>query len=161
MQSSANTYRRSWPYIFMAFLLSFALSSSALASGTGHQHNMGMTEHMQSMQKVKEGVPEEFQIMERTPIIPDEDSLQLGLKLFLQNCSACHGEKGDGKGPAAAALKTPPANFLDSKHSAMYGPGEKYWIIGNGTGSTGMPAFTQFTPVQRWSLVNHILQLQQ
>jgi hypothetical protein len=35
---------------------------------------------------------------------------------------------------AAYVLKTPPANFLDHKHSAIYGPGEKYWIIGNGTG---------------------------
>ena len=147
--------------VFYLFLL-IVISTSALASGKGHHHpEEGMSEHMQSMQKVKEGVPEEFQIMERTPIIPDEDSLQLGRNLFLQNCSVCHGEKGDGKGPAAAALKTPPANFLDSKHSAMYGPGEKYWIIGNGTENTGMPAFTQFTPVQRWNLVNHIIQLQQ
>ncbi len=151
--------------LLTTFVFLFSLnvtSTSAMASGKGHHHpDEGMSEHMKSMMVTKDGVPEEYQIMERTPVLPDEESLQLGSKLFLQNCSVCHGEKGDGKGPAAAALKTPPANFLDIKHSAIYGPGEKYWIIGNGTGSTGMPAFTQFNPVQRWNLVNHILQLQQ
>ncbi len=142
-------------------LVLIVTSTFVLANGKGHHPEKKMSEHMQSMMAAKEGVPEEYQIMERTPVLPDEDSLQLGSKLFLQNCSVCHGEKGNGKGPAAAALKTPPANFLDIKHSATYGPGDKYWIIGNGTGSTGMPAFTQFTPVQRWNLVNHILQLQQ
>lgn len=146
---------------FMALFLFIATSSSVLASGKGHHHDdEGTSEHMQSMMAAKEGVPEDYRIMERTPILPSEESLQQGRKLFLQNCSVCHGEKGDGKGLAAAALKTPPANFLDKKHSAMYGPGEKYWIIGNGTGKTGMPAFSQFTPVERWHLVNFILQLQ-
>lgn len=120
-----------------------------------------MSEHMDAMMAVKEEIPEEYRMMNRTPIIPDDESLQQGEKLFRQNCSVCHGEKGDGKGPAAGAMKTPPANFLEKKHSAMYGPGEKYWIIGNGTKKTGMPAFEQLVPAQRWHLVNHILQLQQ
>ncbi len=125
---------------FLLLLLLIATSITALASGKGHQHPEDeMSEHMKSMQAVKEGIPEEYQIMERTPILPDEESLQSGSKLFLQNCTVCHGEKGDGKGPAAAALKTPPANFLDSKHSSIYGPGGKYWIISNGSGGTGMP----------------------
>lgn len=160
---SISKCRRSYLSVTFVFLLILMIAgTSVLASGKGHHHpDEGMSEHMQSMMAAKDSVPEEYQIMERTPILPDEDSLQLGRKLFLQNCSVCHGEKGDGKGPAAAALKTPPANFLDHKHSAIYGPGEKYWIIGNGTGDTGMPAFTQLTPVQRWNLVNHILQLQQ
>jgi mono/diheme cytochrome c family protein len=73
----------------------------------------------------------------------------------------CHGEGGDGKGSAAASLKTPPANFLDKQHSDTYGPGEKFWIIGNGTGQTGMPAFTDLTLNERWHLVNYILNIQQ
>jgi mono/diheme cytochrome c family protein len=30
---------------------------------------------------------------------------------YLQYCQACHGEKGDGKGPAAAGLRPPPRNL--------------------------------------------------
>jgi len=143
-------------------LLLMATSLSALASGQGdHHHTEKMSEHTQSMLAVKESIPEEYQIMERVPVLPTEESLQKGKKLFSQNCSVCHGEKGDGSGPAAAALKTPPANFLEMQHSAMYGPGEKYWIIGNGSGETGMPAFPQLTPLDRWHLVNHIFHLQE
>jgi high-affinity iron transporter len=133
-----------------------------LATGSGHHHHdEESSEHMQSMLAVKKEIPAEYQIMERTPIVPTEESLQQGRSHFIQICSVCHGEDGDGKGRAAATLKTPPSSFLDKQHSSTYGPGEKYWIIGNGTGETGMPAFTQFTPVERWHLVNFILHLQQ
>lgn len=144
-------------------LLSFTFSATpVLASGSGHHHHdQEAPDHMQSMMAVKEAIPDEYLIMERSPILPSEESLQKGQELFLQNCSACHGEAGDGKGPAAASLKTPPANFLDKKHSAIYGPGEKFWIIGHGTEQTGMPAFPHLTPIDRWNIVNHILQLQQ
>ena len=152
-----------WLSNLIAALLLFTPSATPVfASGSGHHHHdEAMPDHMQSMLAVKEAIPDEYLIMERTPILPSEESLQQGQKLFLQNCSACHGAEGDGKGPAAASLKTPPANFLDKKHSAIYGPGEKFWIIGHGTGQTGMPAFSHFTPIDRWNLVNHILQLQQ
>ena len=132
-----------------------------MASGDGHhQHDEKMSAHMKSMLEVKDGVPEDYQIMERVPIVPTEESLQKGKALFDQNCSVCHGEKGDGKGLAASSLNPPPANFLDQEHSGTYGPGEKYWIIGNGTQGTGMPAFSQFSPSQRWHPVNYIFQLQ-
>ena len=164
MSMKSITSDRLFEILLLLSILLFLLvisTSPLLANGKGQHHpDEGTSKHVQSMMAVKDGIPEEYRIMERTPIVPSEESLQQGSKLFLQNCSACHGEKGDGKGPAAAALKTSPANFLDKKHSAIYGPGEKYWIIGNGTGKTRMPAFSQFTPVDRWHLVNFILQLQ-
>ena len=147
--------------LLMAFPLLIALNASAQAHGKTHQPETKMSEHMQAMMAVKEAIPEEYRIMQRTPILPSEASIQQGQKLFLQNCSICHGEQGDGKGPAAAAMPTPPANFLERKHSAMYGPGEKYWIIGNGSGKTGMPAFSMLSPLQRWQLVNYIFSLQE
>ncbi len=152
-----------WISKFIAALWLLVISATpVLATGSGHHHHEeGTSDHMQSMMAVKEAIPDEYQIMERTPILPSEESLQQGRKLFLQNCSACHGEDGDGKGPAAAALETSPANFLDKKHSAIYGPGEKFWIIGHGTEKTGMPAFSHLAPIDRWHLVNHIIHVQQ
>jgi mono/diheme cytochrome c family protein len=146
--------------VFLTFSLIIAASTSAYAHGKDHQPKDESSDHMKMMQDVKKGIPEDYRIMERTPVIPDEKSLQQGQQLFLDNCVVCHGEKGDGKGSAAAALQTPPANFLDRKHSAMYGPGEKYWIIGNGSGETGMPGFSLLTTIQRWHLVNYIFHLQ-
>ncbi len=161
MTSKCGNFSKTWPLHTALVLTSLVtLSSSAFANGKAHNPDGEMTEHMQSMMAVKEDIPEEYRIMNRTPVTPDESSLQQGGELFLENCSVCHGEKGDGKGPASKAMKVPPANFLEKKHSKIYGPGEKYWLIGNGTGKTGMPAFTHLTPAQRWHLVNYIFLLQ-
>jgi mono/diheme cytochrome c family protein len=35
----------------------------------------------------------------------------MGWEYFQQYCAACHGEDGRGRGPAAGALKTPPADL--------------------------------------------------
>jgi cytochrome c oxidase cbb3-type subunit I/II len=40
-----------------------------------------------------------------------EDNLALGEKVYRDNCVACHGEKGDGKGIQADRLKTKPRDF--------------------------------------------------
>jgi mono/diheme cytochrome c family protein len=153
---------------FMSRLSLFALLlvvisvGSALAHGKeNHSEKTKMDQHMQAMMAVKDQVPQDYRVMERTPILPEAESLARGKELFGTNCTVCHGENGDGKGPAALSLTPPPANFLEKKHSAMYGPGEKYWIIGNGTGKTGMPPFPQLTPIERWHLVNYIFYLQE
>lgn len=146
----------------VAMLTVIVAAGLTLAHGNEkHPEKTNMDQHMQAMMAVKEEVPEEYRIMERTPINPDEQSLARGMELFGQNCSVCHGENGDGKGPGAATLSTPPASFLDTHHSSMYNPGEKYWIISNGSETTGMPAFPNLSPADRWHLINHILSLQQ
>jgi high-affinity iron transporter len=85
-----------------------------------------MDEYMQAMARVKEKIPPEYRIMDRPPVTPTVDSLHRGQELFAQNCAVCHGASGAGDGPATAALNPAPANFLDRKHSAFYGPGEKF-----------------------------------
>ena len=37
-----------------------------------------------------------------------------GEKIFKANCVVCHGDKGDGKGPAAAGMTPPPRNFTSA-----------------------------------------------
>jgi mono/diheme cytochrome c family protein len=38
-------------------------------------------------------------------------TLNEGYAGYMQYCYACHGEKGDGRGPAAAAMRPPPRDF--------------------------------------------------
>ena len=147
--------------LFFVLLVLVVFSGVCLANGKhDHGHDKEMSAHMQAMYALKEKIPEDYRIMERTPVIPDHDSLQAGAEVYRQNCAVCHGRDGGGDGPAAKGLKAKPANFLDLEHSAIYGPGEKFWIIGNGSGETGMPAFSHLGLVDRWNLVNHIYELQ-
>jgi mono/diheme cytochrome c family protein len=144
------------------FILLVAFTGLAWGHGTQHhQESSRMISHMEQMQQLKQQIPEEFRIMNRTPLIPDDQSLQQGAALFGRFCVVCHGQDGRGDGPTANNLDPAPADFLDLDHSAIYGPGEKYWIIGNGSGKTGMPGFEQeLTPRDRWDLINHIYRLQ-
>lgn len=42
---------------------------------------------------------------------PRTEPTSVGQQYYEQYCSACHGLDGRGKGPAAAALRTPPADL--------------------------------------------------
>jgi len=41
-----------------------------------------------------------------------------GIEVFKTYCVACHGDKGDGTGPAGAALNPKPADFTDPVRAA-------------------------------------------
>jgi mono/diheme cytochrome c family protein len=139
-----------------------ALGLTALpAQAHGEKPKKAMDAHMQTMLQVKEQIPEEYRIMDRTPVSPTSQSLARGQELYARDCAVCHGQDGKGDGPAAAVMDPRPASFLDFEHSAIYGPGEKYWLIGNGSGETGMPAFDTLGLAERWDIVNFILSLQE
>ncbi len=40
-----------------------------------------------------------------------QPEVKLGERIYRENCAACHGERGDGKGPQAEKLKTKPRDF--------------------------------------------------
>jgi mono/diheme cytochrome c family protein len=150
------------PVAALAVVLLFGSRTTVLAHGEEHRHAEKPAGHMEAMYQVKAQIPEEYRVMDRTPVTPTKQSLAKGKELFLKQCAACHGQSGKGDGPAAAGLSTPPANFLELEHSAIYGPGEKFWLIGNGSPATGMPGFaSQLVPLDRWHLVNYIYKLQE
>lgn len=61
--------------------------------------------------------------------------VQAGKKLYEQKCVSCHGIEGDGKGPAAAALERPPANFKEIQPE----PDDLLNAIEVGIAGTSMP----------------------
>ncbi len=48
---------------------------------------------------------------------PNASMAQDGKQIFAAKCEACHGEKGDGKGPLAKTFDPKPGNFSDPKVS--------------------------------------------
>jgi hypothetical protein len=72
-QNSTKRFFRSSNSIATTLLMIIFSVLPAQGSGSGdHHHDEGMSEHMQSMMAVKESIPEEYQIMERTPIPPSD-----------------------------------------------------------------------------------------
>jgi cytochrome c oxidase cbb3-type subunit 2 len=78
------------------------------------------------------------------PLPVTEQNLLRGKEVFLQRCVACHGLKGDGKGPGARFLSPPPADFTDKDDACCggdTGPGDFYYRILRGWTGTGMENF--------------------
>lgn len=81
--------------------------------------------------------------------IPD---LARGATLFGKSCAACHGDAGDGHGPDAAKLDTPPIAFTDAERARQRSVFSLYQVITQGLDGTAMPSFDNLPPDDRWAL---------
>ena len=84
-----------------------------------------------------------------------------GKKLYEQNCVACHGAKGDGKGPAAAALKPAPSDFADplNQWPNTKGKPEKIFeVISKGIPNSAMVKWDQLFEKERWGLTYFVME---
>ena len=80
-----------------------------------------------------------------------------GHQLYTQNCVSCHGDKGLGDGPAAAASPLPVPAVGSVKRTPDLNPTLAYNVISVGVRGTPMPAFgTTLTPQDRWDIVNYM-----
>ena len=87
-------------------------------------------------------------------------SIVHGQALFMQNCAACHGADGEGKGPAAAGLRIKPAD-LTQPHLWEHSDGEMFWFLTHGIddpeGGLAMPGFASSLSVDdRWALIDYV-----
>lgn len=83
-----------------------------------------------------------------------------GKKVFEQVCASCHGSKGDGKGPAGAALTPPPTDFQKSLKEwpdTKGDPQKIFEVISKGIPNSAMIAWTQYSDEQRWALVYTVM----
>lgn len=60
-----------------------------------------------------------------------------GAPKYVMFCVACHGEKGDGNGPAGAALNPKPGNFTDPANSERLTDQYVYKMIKEGGAANG------------------------
>ena len=87
------------------------------------------------------------------PLAPDKaPDFATGTRLFAQNCSSCHGLTGDGHGPDAAKLTTPPIAFTDAERARQRSVFALYQAISQGIDGTAMQSFADLTNDQRWAL---------
>lgn len=90
-----------------------------------------------------------------SPVTGSAESVQRGRKIYLANCSACHGVNADGNGPTAPSVVPPPGEIVDVARRST--DGQLNYLITNGYVGTPMPAFsTRLSENDRWDLVNYL-----
>jgi mono/diheme cytochrome c family protein len=96
----------------------------------------------------------------RNPLAPgDSAALALGQVMYNRHCSVCHGETGQGNGPAVGPTKFPFAPNLVAPPTTERPEGYIYAIIRAGRGL--MPSYgARTTHIERWAVVNYLKLLQ-
>jgi len=85
-----------------------------------------------------------------------------GKAVYERKCAGCHGDKGDGKGPAAELLSPKPRDFTAGLYkvrtTANKVPTDQdiFRIITDGMPGTSMPSWAVLPEKDRWNLVAYI-----
>ena len=86
---------------------------------------------------------------------PDDELIE-GEKLYLDNCTSCHGETGEGDGSQASAFEDQMPDFTDLKWMAETPNQALHQSITNGI-SPNMPSFSNtLSEDQRWTVVSFL-----
>lgn len=93
------------------------------------------------------------------PAKVDQALFDKGKAAFMVNCAACHGEKGAGDGPGAAALNPKPRNFTTDPFKQGETPDAVFKTVSTGVPGTAMVPFAHVPEDDRWALAHWVLEL--
>jgi cytochrome c oxidase cbb3-type subunit 2 len=86
-----------------------------------------------------------------------------GERIYLESCAACHGAKGDGKGPEADRLKTKPRDFSGGMYKFRSTPSgslpldeDIFRTISRGVRTTSMLAQLHLSEKERWAVTEYL-----
>lgn len=79
-----------------------------------------------------------------------------GKVLYAASCTACHGTAGNGKGPAAVALKPKPTDFTAAAYWAGKTDAQVATAIRAGRPGTSMSSFTELSDADVADLVAYL-----
>ena len=97
-------------------------------------------------------VPDKDKTVKAPVKLADASVIASGKDLWAKNCKSCHGAKGLGDGPKAAALKTFPGDF---SAAAFQGGTDGELFFRTNKGRDEMPSYEKKIPEanDRWALV--------
>jgi DMSO reductase family type II enzyme heme b subunit len=96
------------------------------------------------------------------PALGQAGDAAAGKAVYERKCALCHGEKGDGKGPAAELLVPRPRDFTSGVYkirtTANKTPTDQdvFRIITDGMPGTSMPAWAVLPDKDRWNVVAYL-----
>ncbi|MCB0415791.1 MAG: cytochrome c [Bdellovibrionales bacterium] len=92
----------------------------------------------------------------KEPWVSSDEIIKYGAGVFKTNCAVCHGNTGHGDGPAGAALKPPPRNFVEGKWTVGGDRISLHKTITEGITGSSMAPFGHIPVNDRWALVHFI-----
>ena len=125
------------------FLSSVLVVASALLAGIAAGQNL-------TYRQDPDWQPPQAAVIRSNPLAQNTGAVGGGRKLFLRECSECHGQEGSGRKRAADLLLPEVQKQSD---------GALFWKITNGNARHGMPPFSRLPELQRWQLVLYLRQL--
>ena len=96
---------------------------------------------------------------EKEPGVSTKELVAKGQKLYAENCVACHGETGQGDGPAAEAMLEKPRNFVLGNYKFGSSFAEVKKTINDGVPGTPMPPWGHRPQVEIEALAAYVLSL--
>ena len=127
----------------------------------GHDHGGSAGVHEHDTHR-HEPVPAAYTRMHAPPgLWTDSATLARGEAIYRQHCVACHGERGDGRGPGAAQLTPKPADMTDRGAVAEMTDSYWFWRVSEGgrvepftSRGSAMPAWKDVLPsADRWAVI--------
>jgi mono/diheme cytochrome c family protein len=143
-----------------------ALAGAAQPAAPGHSHPPGQEHkddhaHDEGAAHEHPPVPAEYQRAHIPAFVwTDQWMISRGEAIHLERCAICHGQTGDGKGPAAAGLPLKPADFRGAMVNEMRG-NYWFWRVSEGgavepfaSKNSVMPAWKEVLSVEdRWAVI--------
>jgi mono/diheme cytochrome c family protein len=99
------------------------------------------------------------------PVAVPAETPQEGIQLFARHCAACHGERGDGKGLAAAFLFPKPRDLragrfrLVSTDNNVPTRDDLHAVLNRGMPGSSMPPWDHLSQEERDALVDEVMRL--
>lgn len=93
----------------------------------------------------------------------DTEAAGRGSAIYTRHCEACHGARGDGRGPSAGNMNPRPRNFVSAiykcrstANSALPLPSDLRRTVSAGIHATAMPAWSVLGDAQVYDLVEYV-----
>ena len=133
----------------LAYLVYAQMGGGMMQNMTRHHHTM------------RDGIDEKYR-GKTNPIKATQENLKKGEQLYSAFCTACHGVKGYGDGPAGKALNPRPANLALIGKQPMATDGLLLWTISEGGTAfkTAMPPFKEaISEDDIWKIILYLRRL--
>ena len=133
-------------------------SATAVSPTTQPGTGMGMGSNSSMRDRHHASIPEEYASL-TNPAASDGASLERGAAVYAERCLTCHGENGQGDGPASSALDPAPVDIAHT--SQMMSDAYLFYRVSEGglfaPFNSTMPAWKDILDEQaRWDVLNYV-----